>query len=342
MKVQFLTVVLGLLIVIPCASLAQPFEPGHVLFADPGSGGDQVVELELHDDGTAEIISLVQWPLLDTKRRRPLGLDVAPDGTAWVGVTGEPTSVTEEVQFPTGRVEVIALRPDGTQQSYLNVAPTNKATFLSTFHPNEVFIMSNSIQEGPSIHFRVRMNDTEVTEVTEFIVSQETNFFGEALELPDGRILIGSSGSDGIQIFDQDGGEAIGMFVEENRYRSLTYIPEINRILALRTDQSSIDRMDLEGNIEDTLVAADWFYPNLWGVARMPGTTKFLIGSHNGPEATQNFIGIFDASDFSKEPEEHEIVGFENVGLPPDHRFVSLFNMAVTIEPTYIDEWSVF
>ncbi|MBD3267672.1 hypothetical protein GF373_13465 [bacterium] len=335
--------VLGVLLLLPAICSAQLFTPGNVVFADPVD--DRIVELSLNDSTMeAELVQILDWPLLDTKRRRPLGLDISPTGTVFVGVTGEPTSVTEEVEFPTGRVEIVAFRPDGTREDYLNVAPTNKATFLSCYAPNEVFVMSNAQDAEMSYFYRVRVDGEKVVETTEFLLSELENVYGEALQLPDGRILAsGQNGDDpGIKVFDQDGGEPVGYFVEEGNFRSLAYIPELDKIIALRTDQQTIARFDMEGNIEDELNLGDLFYPNLWGVAHIPGTTRIIFGSHNGPAATRNYIGTIDVSDFASQIEEYLISGFESVGLDPGHQFNSLFNMAVVTEPTQIMGWDLY
>ncbi|MEW6237754.1 MAG: hypothetical protein AB1656_20400 [Candidatus Omnitrophota bacterium] len=333
-KALFVMMVLSLA---PLSGWTQFFTPGNVIFADPVD--DRVVELKL-SGGFAEIVQIVTWPLGDMSRRRPLGLDISPDGTVWVAVTGVPKSATEAVEFPTGRAEVLRITGDGKQTFF--GTPANKGTFLSTSNSGEVFIMSNAIETTPSIQYRIQVQGDEISEITEFILSQSLNFYGEALELPDGRILMGSNGEDGILVFSQDGGAPTGKFVQTNRYRSLTYIPENQKIIALRTDQSTIDRFDLNGTLEDTINAADYLYPSLWGTARIPGTTKFLVGSHNGPAATKNYIGVFDAANFDNPPEEYVITGFEKVGLAADHQFGSLFNMASVVQFTPVASWELY
>ncbi len=326
------------LCVVSSVGWAQFFEPGNVIFADPF--GDRIVELTLNEtDGVAEIVNAISWPLGDTSRRRPLGLDIDPTGTVFVGITGVPTSATEAVDFPTGRGEVLRIKPDGTQDFF--IVPLNKVTFLSSFNANEVYIMSNNIPDPPSIQFRVRMSEDEVTDITEFVVSEEAGTYGEALVLPDGRVLIPGNTFDGIKVFSQDG-EEIGMFTEEGVYRSLTYVEEIDKVIASGSDQVTIHRFDMDGNLEDSLNTGDFLFPNLWGITTVPGTTDIILGSHDGPIETRNFIGIFNAADFSEEPREFEIVGFENADLPPDTIFRSLFNMAVVQEPVRVNRWEIY
>ena len=180
------------------------------------------------------------------------------------------------------------IEPNGRQSFF--PLPINKSTFLSSFNANEVYVMSNEIASPPAITARLRVDGDEVKEITEFVVSTTGGYWGETLVLPDGRILIGNSGQDGIQQFDSNGGESIGYFVSPDagiRVRSMTYIPEIDKIITLGTDQQTISRIDLEGNIEDQVNAADFLFPSLWGVARMPGTTNIIVGSHDGPVETK-------------------------------------------------------
>lgn len=324
---------------VPALGWCQYFKPGNILFADPT--GDQVIELTLKPaTGEAEIIKAVKWPLGDTSRRRPLGLDISPNGDVWVGITGVPTSATEAVEFPTGRGEALRIAPDGKQTFY--ILPINKATFLSTFRPNEVYVMSNDIKTAPSSQWRIRVDGDQIVEETEFIVSQSVNFYGEALELGDGRVLIANSGTDGIQVYDRSGKQT-GMFVTTGRFRSLTYIPELDKIIALGNDQQTISRFNMQGNLEESVNANDFFYPSLWGIARMPGTTKIILGSHNGPANTKNYIGVFDAANLQNPPEEYLISGLANAGLPDSHLFASLFNIGVAIEPKQVpvQHWDI-
>jgi hypothetical protein len=194
--------------------------------------------------------------------------------------------------------------------------------------------MSNSIAAAPSICYRVRVDEQKILDVTEFIVSQKVNSFGEALELPDGRILIGASEDDGISIFDKSGGEPVGKFVASGRYRSLTYCKQLNAVLAVGSDQRTLYRFDLQGNLEEQTDAGNYLFTNLWGVAAIPGTTKIIVGSHDGPPETRNFVGIFDAANLADPPQELEIVG--------DVVFRSLFNIAVYPVPVEsVEAWEL-
>ncbi|MBN2329130.1 MAG: hypothetical protein JXR73_18465 [Candidatus Omnitrophica bacterium] len=325
-------------VLLPIVAQADLFAPGNVIFADPnynaGAENGQVVELKINGD-SAEIVNVVRWNLDNATRRRPLGIDVDPNGTVWVGLTA---AFGDTQEFPEGIAEILRIDPDGTQTFV--TADIIKGTYLAALGPNEVYISSNAADA--STPFRYVIENGEITDRAEFQKSGD----GEALRLPDGRLLQGDSGAPGIHIFDDAGGPPIGMFYNGDKtVRSLTYNDQIGSVIASLHDQVTLQRISLDGELEEEHNAGDDGFGNLWGIAQVPGSTNIIMGSHNIDE-NRNRFALYNALDLAAGPRIITIdSGFVENDLPADYTFRSLFNMAVIPGgeiPSGLDIWELF
>lgn len=332
---------LFVLLLLPCTSQAQLFEPGNVIFADPFYSPDgQIVELSITGN-EAEVVNVVRWPLDDTDRRRALGLDVDPNGNVWVGLTA---AFGDDSDFPEGIGEILRIDSEGNQNIWMT--DIIKVTFLTAIGPDEVIVNSN-VADG-NLAFGYKIEGDQMTGVTEFIKSG----YGEALKLPDGRILMGDNAAPGIHVYDETGGEPTGLFSEvanaegEARVvRSMTYNEEIGAVIASLSDQSTLVRVNMDGEVEEEYNAVEDGFTGLWGIAQIPGTTQFIAANHDVAELANQF-GIFDANDISAGPRLIEITsGFTEAGLDEGTAFRSFFNLAVVPGaefPTDVETWQVY
>ncbi|MBN2327822.1 MAG: hypothetical protein JXR73_11770 [Candidatus Omnitrophica bacterium] len=222
------------------AQQMQPFTPGNLVLVD--ASDDMLIEVDLPDSPDAleaQVVQVVRWDLGDTSRRRPLGMAFDTNGTCYVGITGVPTSATEAVEYPAGRGEILRILPDGTQDFFVLSEEVTKGTWISSYAPNEVFVMSNEPPSPPPSHsFRFRFSGNEIIDITTFDVSEtvkDTGNFssGKALVLPDGSILIPSEMDNRINIYESTGGAPVGSIPTEKAYRSLAYLEGSNELLAL-------------------------------------------------------------------------------------------------------------
>ncbi len=328
-RVILLVVCVGLL---PVAGSAQVFTPGNVIFADPYYSPDgQIVELEFDEaTGVGTIVQIIKWDLGDWERRRALGLDVDPNGNVWVGVTS--TGDTEEIH-PLGLGEALRIEQDGTQTFFST--DLVKSTHLAAIGANQVIVNSNSDDE-------ILAQLVDVTSGEAVLTSFNKTGHGEALLLPDGRLLMGDNGTPGILTYDLSGGDPTGTLYDDGRtVRSLTYNDEIGSVIALLQDQHTLIKVSLEGELEAEYDAEWDQFVSLWGIAEIPGTTKIILGSHNIDE-TWNQMAIYDTTNFEAGPTVIEIMeGFENAGLPADTVFRSFFNAAVVPEFTEVRSWEL-
>lgn len=323
------------------------FEPGNLIFADPFD--DQIIEISFDLDAAvpgeflnAEIVNAVQWDLAGFERRRPLGLDIDPNGNVWVGVTATGDT---EAEFPLGLGQALRIERDGTQSTFNT--DLIKITFLAATSANQVIVGSNvgdqnDVLGGPDQSFAQMVEITnDGAELTTFNKSS----YGEALRLPDGTLLMGDNGLPGIHIYEETGGDSIGVFYDDGRnFQSLTYVEAIDSIVALSQD-STLVRISMDGEMEEEFDTSDDGFTGLWGIADIPGTNRIIVGSHN-VGAVFNQLGIFLADDFAGEfPTVVDITsGFEEVGLPIDHVFRSFFNLALVPEEVQVpvSDWSIF
>lgn len=318
---------------LPMCGWAQFFEPGNVIFADPFYSPDgQIVELNIAGDEAA-VINLVRWDLDDAVRRRALGLDVDPAGQVWVGITWTGDA---ESEFPLGIGQALRIKSDGTQDSWdLDII---KSTHLAALDTDVVMVNSN---DGSDQDIAQRLDVTSGEPVlTDFLKTGH----GEGLQLPDGRILIGQT-APGIPVYDQDGNQT-GMFYDDGAtaFRSLTYNEEIGAVVASSQDQSTIVRISLDGELEESYNASGDGFTSIWGIAQIPGTTQIITGNHNVADLA-NTLGIFDAANLSAGPRLIEITsGFEEAGLDAGTAFQSFFNVAVVPGaefPTPVLDWQL-
>ena len=331
-----------LVCIAPLMSQAQLFEPGNVIFADPFYEPDgQIVELKITGN-EAEIINVVRWDLGDTDRRRALGLDVDPNGIVWVGLTA---AFGDDGEYPEGIGEILRIDHEGNQQIFST--DVLKVTFLTAIGPDEVIIQSNSTVDG-NFALGYKVEDGEVVDSPYY----EKTGYGEALLLPDGRLLMGDNVTGGILLFDKAGGVSTGMFSEvldadgnSRTVRSLTYNDEIGAVVASLQDQHTFLRINLDGEIEEEYNGTDDGFTGVWGIAQIPGTTQFITGNHNVVELA-NTLAIFDANDLAAGPRLIEITsGFEQAGLEEGTSFQSFFNIAVVPGaefPVGLAEWQLF
>jgi hypothetical protein len=147
------------------AAQADLFAPGNVIFADPnynpGAENGQVVELKITGNSAA-IVNVIRWNLDDTDRRRPLGIDVDPNGTVWVGITA---AFGDSQEFPEGIAEILRIEPNGTQTFFWS--DITKGTYLAAIGPNEIVITSNATDGGTPYRYKIENN--EIVEWAEFI-----------------------------------------------------------------------------------------------------------------------------------------------------------------------------
>ncbi len=326
-----------LLLGLPLFCQAQFFSPGNVIFADPFYSPDgQIVELRVdYETDEAEIINVVKWEGLPegANRRRALGLDVDPAGNVWVGITTTGDDVEE---YPTGVGEALRIEPNGTQTFF----PTDltKATHLAAIGVNQVILNSNFADDENLAQL------VDVTSGEAVLTSFNKTGHGEALRIPDGRILMGDNGVAGIQVYDIAGGDPTGVFYDDGRtVRSLTYNDEIGAVIALLQDQGTLLRISLDGVLEEEYDSGSEGFGNLWGIAQIPGTTNIIMGNHDVADSYNEMV-IYNAVDFWDEPHFITITsGFENAGLAADFKFRSFFNMAVVPEETVnIQTWELF
>jgi hypothetical protein len=129
-KVWMLFMFMGLAVF---AAQADLFAPGNVIFADPnynpGAENGQVVELKITGNSAA-IVNVIRWSLDDADRRRPLGIDVDPNGTVWVGITA---AFGDSQEFPEGIAEILRIEPNGTQTFFWS--DITKGTYLAAIDP---------------------------------------------------------------------------------------------------------------------------------------------------------------------------------------------------------------
>lgn len=323
------------------------FEPGNLIFADPFD--DQIIEIGFDLDAAvpgefldAEIVNAVQWDLGPWERRRPLGLDIDPNGNVWVGITSTGDT---EAEFPLGLGEALRIERDGTQTFF----PTEviKITFLAAIGPNQVIVNSNAGDQnetfgGPDDNFAQMVTVTsEGANLTTFNKSG----YGEALKLPDGTLLMGDNGLPGIHIYEETGGDPVGVFYDDGRnFQSLTYVEAIDVIIALNQG-STLVRISMDGMLEEEFTTDTDGFTGLWGVADIPGTNKVIVASHN-VGAVFNQLAVYTADDFAGNfPTIIDITsGFEQAGLPADHVFRSFFNLALVPEEveTSLNDWYLF
>ncbi len=319
---------------LPLMAQAQLFEPGNIIFSDPDYTPDgQIVELAYdRETGFAEIVNVVRWEVPEgAERRRALGLDVDANGNVWVGIT----IMGADTPTPTGTGEALRIERDGTQTFF--ATDTNKVTHLAAIGANQVIVNSNHADFAHLAQLIDATGDEPV--LTDF----NKTGHGEALMLPDGRILMGDNGAPGIHIYERSGGDPVGMFYDDGRtVRSLTYNDEIGAVVALLQDQSTLLRISLDGTLEQEWDAANDNFYQCWGVAQVPGTTNVFLGNHLVPD-TFNEIALYDATDFSEYPQIIAITsGFEVAGREPGFQFRSFFNIALVPEITGIEDWSIF
>jgi hypothetical protein len=325
---------------------AEPFTPGNIVLVDALE--DRLIEVELAADFQARVVQVVTWSLGDTSRRRPLGIDFDPLGNAYVGITGVPVGATQ-AEFPEGRGELMRISPDGEQNFYVLPPQVTKGVWVSSFNPNEVFVMNNEPPPPfPSQSYRMRFTGDEWSDTTLFNVTSTpqgngNGGNGKALILPDGRILIPSSTDNFINIYDENGGDPIDQIPTEKGYRSLAYIEGTDYLLANPNSGTSIDRIGFDGAIQGTF---DFTIDNLNGVFNFTtlndGTERFIATNHNGNQASKSRIYIYDASDLeSIIPDIYDIIGLQDFG-DEDGLAIQLFDSAVVPVPTSVVSWELY
>ncbi|MDX9752934.1 MAG: hypothetical protein RBU29_03185 [bacterium] len=317
---------------------AELFSPGNVIFADPFYSPDgQIVELKITGN-EAEVINVVRWDLADTLRRRALGLDVDPNGTVFVGITATWENNPEN-PYPEGIGEVLRIDKQGNQTFYMT--DIVKTTYLSAIGVDEVVVSSN-VASDQHLAYRYKFSGTETSEWSEY----NKGSHGEALRLPDGRLLFGDNTKSGIHIYDLAGGEPTGVFYDDGRtVRSLSYNDKIGAVIASLQDQRTILRIGLDGVLQEEYNATNDGFTAIWGIAQIPGTTNFITGNHD-VAGMASVLGVFNALDLAAGPRLITITsGFANAGLPEGTTFRSFFNMAVVPGaefPPSVDAWSLF
>ncbi len=327
---------------------AQPFTPGNLVLVD--AGNDRLIEVELNlegleagDYGDAEVVQEVEWPLGDTSRRRPLGMAFDSNGTAYVGITGVPTSATEEEEFPEGRGEILRILPDGSIDFTVLSEEVTKGTWVSSFDANEVFVMSNEppSDPSPSHSFRFRYSGDEIVDTTLFNVSEAVKdngslSSGKALVLPDGRVMIPSEIENVIRIYESSGGDPVDQIETEKAYRSLAYLEDSDELLAI-PGTSYVDRLDMEGNILGTFEFSMDGLGGVWNFTLIPdGSERFIATNHNGPADSNGIVFVYDSTRLEELPLPTELT---IVGL--DSPANNLFDHAIVPEPTEVGDWSI-
>ncbi len=337
MKNIWRSVILTLCVIgvaVPFAS-ADPFTPGNLVLSD--ATNDRLVEVNLDiPNESAEIVQIVEWPLGDMQRRRPLGFDFDPLGNCYVGVTGVPQSATELVQYPDGIAQILRIAPDGSQ-SFHGLPPEDidKITLVSSFNPNEVFVMRNSPLTPPTYHFRVRFEGGEMADTTKFQVSADSGSYGEVLILEDGTIWIPQHDGN-INVYSSDGGEPIDTIETERGYVSLAYQPDKDYLLGLVSGQKNIDKIDFEGNVLDSLNFGELDGVNeSWNVIFLgDDTDRFVLAEKTqSGSAFPNSVFIYDASDFGGFP---VIITLDLADLS------SFFDFHFVPEPVNVNGWSLY
>ncbi|MGC9329122.1 MAG: hypothetical protein ACP5I1_15930, partial [Candidatus Hinthialibacter sp.] len=283
--------------------LAAPFTPGNLVLTD--ATNDRVIEVDLSGEEPV-VVQTITWPLGDTSRRRPLGMAFDPNGTLYVGITGVPTSATEQVQYPTGRAEVLRIKRDGTLSFHaLPGDEIDKITLVSSFNPDEVFVMRNTPLPYPCYMFRVRFTDDEISDITRFTMSSEdengqVSSHGEALIMPDGRIIIPRHNVPEINVYGPDGGDPIDTIPTEQGYVSLAYEEGKDYFLALVSGQKSIDMISLDGEVLDFLDfgSLDGIVES-WNVNFVgDGSDQFMLAEKTETDPqSQNTVFVYDAAD---------------------------------------------
>lgn len=329
---------------------ADPFTPGNLVLVDAAE--DRLIEVTLGDT-EATVVQVVKWDLGDTSRRRPLGVAFDPNGTCYVGITGVPVAATEQVEFPEGRGEVLRIKPDGSQDFYILPPEITKGTWVSSYAPNEVFVMSNEPPPPPPSHsFLLKYSGDEVVKTTIFNVSEIVKgngniCHGKALVLPDGRILIPVGESPGpdytINVFNSDGGDPVDMITTEKSYRSLAYLEGSNEMLAI-PGTSNVDRISMDGTVLGTFDFTLDGLGGVWNFTLIPdGSERFIATNHNGPSGTKSYIFIYDSTRLNEAPlpDILPIVGLENFG-DADGLATQLFDHAIVPEPSKVPDWSLF
>ena len=320
---------------LPLSGWSQLFEPGNLIFADPFYTPDgQIVEMQINDDDTATIINAVRWDLDGATRRRALGLDVDAAGNVWVGITWTGDS---ESEFPEGIGQALRIEKDGTIMSWdLDMI---KSTHTAAIGANDVIVNSNAADQ--TLAQRVQVDAAGNATLTDY----NKQGHGEALLLPDGRLVMGDASDPGIIIYDLAGGDPTGKLWDDGRtVRSLTYNPEIGSIVASLQDQETLVRISLDGQVEEEFSTAADGFVSLWGIAQIPGTNNIILGSHNVTESF-NEVAIYNALDFNELPRIIAVTdGFEEAGLPADHVFRSFFNMAIVPAAggSNVGSWSLY
>ncbi|MDP8245484.1 MAG: hypothetical protein P9L94_15475 [Candidatus Hinthialibacter antarcticus] len=333
------------------AQMEQPFTPGNLVLVD--AADDMLIEVALPgspDATEAQVVQVIRWELGDTSRRRPLGVTFDPNGTCYIGLTSVPTSATEAVEFPSGRGEILRISSNGALDFFILDPEVTKGTWLSSFAPNELFLMSNGPKPPfPSHMFRYSFSGGEISQITPFDVTETPQGNGDggsgkALILPDGRILIPSETDSWINIYNESGGAAIDQIPTEKAYRSLAYLKDSNEMLAIPTSNSSVDRIDIGGNI---LGSFDFTLDGLGGVWNFTliddGSERFIATNHNGPAGSNSQIFIYDSSELEDLPFPQilQIVGLENFG-DADGFANQLFDHAIVPEPSNVNIWSLY
>ncbi|MBI1387282.1 MAG: hypothetical protein GC154_02395 [bacterium] len=339
-----------LTLVVLCSNVfaqpSKPFTPGNLVLVDAAE--DRLIEVKL-EETQAVVQQVVKWPLGDTSRRRPLGVAFDPNGTCYVGVTGVPTSATEAVEFPSGRGEVLRIFSDGSIDFKTLPVEVNKATWVSSFNANEVFMMSNDTRNQPvSQSYRLRFSGLELTNTTLFNLSAtvKTNgslASGKALQLPDGRILIPSESDVNIKVYSQDGGDPVGEITTGKAYSSLAYLPASDELLAILPNNSAVDRINMEGTVLGTFDFTLDGLGGVWNFTLMEdGSERFIATNHNGPAGSKSQIFIYDSSNLNDLPipDIIPIVGLEGFG-DADGLATQLFDHSFVPVPSSVSDWSL-
>lgn len=330
------------LCIAPFAAYAQLFTPGNIVIADPfynaGAENGQVVELRIEGD-SAEIVQAIRWERDWADRRRPLPLDVDAEGNIWVGITSSTDD--PETEFPLGIGEVIRIAPDGSQTIYFS--SIDKMTFLTVTGPNEVIASSNGADANFANLMRIEGDD---------VVHEEyfnKTSYGEAIRLPDGRLLMADNGNSGIHIFVDGTSNSTGKLYDDGRnFRSLTYNDEIGAVIAMLTNEQTLLRISLDGELEDEYDAGADGFTNCWDIEQIPGQAAFMIANHNigADNPMRNVIGVYNALDLQEPPRLIRInAGFANIGAADTFTFRSIFNMAMIPGadfPVSVETWNVY
>lgn len=333
----------GLICCIAFVANAELFKPGNVIFTDPFYTPDgQIIELKINGN-EAEVVNAVRWNLDGATRRRALGLDVDPAGTVFVGITTTYDGQLDN-PAPEGIGEILRIDKQGNQTFY--TTDVVKSVFLNTVGVDELILNSNAA-DGITA-YQYKMDGKTLTNVAEFTKTGN----GEALKLPDGRILMGDSVTPGIMLYDAKGGNSTGIFSEVKDVneiprvvRSLTYNKNANAVIASLVDGSTLVRLNLKGEVEAEYNAKSEGFTGIWGVAQIPDSENVVVSNHNVKDLTNKF-GIFDANNLAAGPRIITITkGFEQAGLAADTQFTSFFNMAVVPGadlPPAVHDWDLF